>query len=132
MFHGFAFPLAHALPLFQGTPTYVMRRFDLEKFLAYVMQYQITETAIVPTIIVTVLKHPSKAPAALRSLRTVWCAGSPLVQTIQNEMFRLLRPTARLIQCWGMTECGWIATFLWPEKDHSGSVGRLLPGMEAK
>ncbi|KAG8533018.1 putative NRPS-like protein biosynthetic cluster [Bacidia gigantensis] len=117
---------------YTGVATYVMRRFDLEKFLACIRTHEITETTVVPTIIVTILKRTCTAYEDLRSLRTVWCAGSPLVQITQNEMFRLLRPTARLIQCWGMTEAGWITTFLWPEKDHSGSVGRLLPGMEAK
>lgn len=109
-----------------------MRRFNLPNFLNNVRAFDIKETAIVPSIVVTILKHCRSAWKDLRSLRTVWCAGSPLAQTLQNEFFRQLRPTARLIQLWGMTEAGWISTFLWPEKDHSGSVGRLLPGMEAK
>ena len=116
----------------QGTPTYIMRRFEMTAFLNHIHDFEITETAIVPTIITNILKSPIKAYKLLRPLRTVWCAGSPLPQLTHNEFFRLLRPTARLLQTWGMTEIGWITTFLWPEKDHSGSVGRLLPGMEAK
>lgn len=109
-----------------------MKRLDLPRFLQNIHQYRITETAIVPAIVTSILKNSVKAYMLLRSLRTIWCAGSPLAQVTQDRMFRLLRPTARLLQVWGMTEAGWITTFLWPEKDHSGSVGRLLPGMEAK
>lgn len=50
----------------------------------------------------------------------------------QEKMYRLLNQSARINQVWGMTEAGWITTFLWPERDRSGSVGRLLDGMEAK
>ena len=31
-----------------------------------------------------------------------------------------------------MTEGGWISTLKWPERDDSGSVGKLLPNVEAK
>ena len=109
-----------------------MRRFELPKFLYNINSCGITETAVVPSIVTTILKCNIQGYKLLRNLRTVWCAGSPLAQIVQNEFFRLLRPTARLLQVYGMTEAGWITTFLWPEKDHSGSVGRLLPGMEAK
>ena len=132
VFHAFAFPIAHVSPLRDGTPTYMMRRMDLPRYMDIIQQYKITETAMVPPVIISILKSSMKAYKLLRSLRTVWCAGAPLAQTTGNQMYRLLRPTARLLQVWGMTESGWITTFLWPEKDHSGSVGRLLPGMEAK
>ena len=109
-----------------------MRRMDLPSYMSTIQQYKITETALVPAIVTAILKSSMEAYKLLRSLRTVWCAGAPLAQSTGNQMYRLLRPTARLLQVWGMTEAGWITTFLWPEKDHSGSVGRLLPGMEAK
>ncbi|KAL9131508.1 MAG: hypothetical protein Q9217_000587 [Psora testacea] len=109
-----------------------MRRMDLPRYMSIIQGYKITETAVVPPVVTSILKSSMKAYKLLRSLRTVWCAGAPLAQSTGNQMYRLLRPTARLLQVWGMTESGWITTFLWPEKDHSGSVGRLLPGMEAK
>ena len=109
-----------------------MRRFDLATFLHHIHDYEVAEVPIVPTMVVSILKSQHKIHKLLRPLRTVWCAGSPLPQLTQNDFYRLLRPNARLLQTYGMTEAGWVSTFLWPEKDHSGSVGRILPGLEAR
>lgn len=87
---------------------------------------------MVPQILRIVVAQSSVARRMLKSLQLVWSAGAPLTESLQDQFYRLLKPAARVIQVWGMTEAGWISTFLWPEKDHSGSVGRLLPGLEAK
>lgn len=87
---------------------------------------------MVPSIMNSIVKQPSLGSISLLSLRLVWTAGAPLDERTQSQMYRLLVPSARVIQVWGMTEIGWITTFKWPEKDHTGSVGRLLPGMEAR
>lgn len=109
-----------------------MRRFDLQRYFSTIQQYGITETPMVPQIMRKIVEQPSLARGMLKSLQLVWSAGAPLPESLHDQFYRLLKPAARVIQVWGMTEAGWISTFLWPEKDHSGSVGRLLPGMEAK
>ena len=110
-----------------------MRRFDLNRYLLFIQQYQITETPMVPQMLRTIVEQPYQLIRdMLKSLRLVWSAGAPLSEISQESFYRLLHPTARVTQVWGMTEAGWISTFLWPEKDHTGSVGRLLPGIEAK
>ena len=87
---------------------------------------------MVPQMLRTIVEQPELARKMLTSLRLIWSAGAPLTETLQDEFYRLLKPAARVTQVWGMTEAGWISTFLWPEKDHTGSVGRILPGMESK
>ena len=109
-----------------------MRRFDLNRYLSAIQHYEITETPMVPQMLRTIGEQPELARDMLKSLRLIWSAGAPLSESLQEEFYRLLNPAARVTQVWGMTEAGWITTFLWPEKDHTGSVGRLLPGMEAK
>lgn len=131
-FHAFAFPLAHIAPIREGIPTYIMRRFEQQRYLTIVHQFEITETPLVPVILNALMKGEPKTRELLASLRLVWCAGSPLDERAQDAFFRLLAPAARVVQVWGMTESGWITTFLWPDIDHTGSVGKLLPGMEAK
>ncbi|CAD6578368.1 MAG: hypothetical protein ASARMPREDX12_008723 [Alectoria sarmentosa] len=131
-FHAFAFPLAHIAPLREGIPTYIMRRFEQQRYLSIIHQYEITETPLVPAILNALMKGEATTRELLASLRLVWCAGSPLDERAQDAFFRLLAPAARVVQVWGMTESGWITTFLWPDTDHTGSVGKLLPGMEAK
>ncbi len=131
-FHAFAFPIAHIAPLREGITTYIMRRFDHIRYLSAIQQYEITETPMVPQMLRTIVSQPQLALEMLKSLRLIWSAGAPLTESLQEEFYRHLHPAARVTQVWGMTEAGWISTFLWPEKDHTGSVGRLLPGMEAK
>ncbi|KAL6716711.1 hypothetical protein ACLMJK_006279 [Lecanora helva] len=109
-----------------------MRRFDLSRYLAIIEQQKITETLMVPAIIKSILKRSSLENIDLQSLQLVWSAGTILDQHTQQQIQGLLVPSARVVQTWGMTEAGFITTFLWPEKDDSGSVGRLLPKVEAK
>ena len=68
----------------------------------------------------------------MKSVRFVWCGGAPLDATVVRKMYRLLAPDACIAQVYGMTEAGWISTLKWPERDESGSVGKLLPNVEAK
>lgn len=109
-----------------------MRRFNRQSFLNALDRYKITETAMVPPLLVEFLKYPPADQIKLRSLELVWCAGSPLDPGVQAQAVRLFAPTARIVQVWGMTECGWISTFAYPENDTTGSVGRLIPGFQAK
>lgn len=132
MFHVYAFPLVHIAPLREGVPTYIMRRFDIARYVALIQKYSITETPMVPAMINSIVKNKSISTSSLQSLRLVLSAGAVLDEKLQDQMYRLLEPSARVIQVWGTTEAGYITAFLYPENDHTGSVGRLLPGIEAK
>lgn len=129
IFHAFAAPLALLLPLRQGTTTYFLPRFEFGSFVRSVDSFQITSTAIVPSILTSLLKLENDS-TALQSLRFVLCAGAPITAVLQSKLYRLLHPSATISQVWGATEVGWITTFDLSEKDESGSVGRLLPGVE--
>ena len=50
----------------------------------------------------------------------------------QQEFYKHLSPDAVFSQVWGMTEIGAVTLFKYPERDYSGSVGRVLPGCEIK
>jgi 4-coumarate--CoA ligase len=130
-FHAFAAPLGHTSPIRSGIKTYIMRRFRLGEFARYVERHKITETAVVPPMISSLVG--SEIPSTmLQSLRMIRCAGSSLYDSTRDAMYRRLHADAIVSQVWGMTELGWISSFEWPEKDTSGSVGRLLPLMEAR
>lgn len=135
-FHAFTLPLVHALPLRNGQPTYIMARHRTREFIDYIERYQITETAIVPPIVQSIFDETPDAVTAgaqsLSTLRCVWCAGAPLSARLQSQMEAALHSEARFAQVWGLTEIGWISTFKFPSKGVPGSVGRLMPGMEAK
>ncbi|KAL9053943.1 MAG: hypothetical protein Q9162_004433 [Coniocarpon cinnabarinum] len=133
-FHAFASPLANILGIREGVPTFVMSRFAEVEFLEAVQNYRVTETALVPPIIVRWLADDSEQRRQqLGSVRTIWCGGAPLNGESQTRAVEsMLRPEARIAQVWGLTECGWLSTFHYPEHDFTGSAGRALPGYRIK
>lgn len=131
MFHTFAAPLSHLAPLREGHTTYIMPRFSNTQFINIVERFNITEVLLVPPMIVKFVTSPGPK-SFLKHIRFVWCGGAPLDAAIVKKMYRLLAPDACIAQVYGMTEAGWISTSKWPERDDSGSVGKLLPNVEAK
>lgn len=69
---------------------------------------------------------------ALQSLRAIWCGGVPLNMSLQNKFRKILHPDCNVKQVYGLTEAGWAISLRYPEKDDTGSAGRLLPSMEAR
>lgn len=130
-FHAFATQVAYLAPLKFGDTAYIMRRFDRDMFLRYLDRYEITETAVVPPMIAALIDG-CRSPHALRNLRMLWCAGSPLPHKLSEKMYGILHKDAIISQVWGMTELGRVTTFDWPEKDKSGSVGKLISNTEAR
>ncbi|KAK9367903.1 hypothetical protein V1509DRAFT_624725 [Lipomyces kononenkoae] len=133
-FHAFAFPLSHVGPFRNGVTTYVMSRFGRADFIRIVQNHQITEAPMVPAIIAQFVKSlsPADVSGPFRSLRWVWSAGSPLEPSIHRAFEELIHPTGCVAQVWGLTELGWISTFKAPARGIPGSVGMLLPFVEAK
>lgn len=131
-FHAFAGPLMNISPLLNNIPTYIMKRFSMDGFVDLIEKYDITETAIVNPILLGLVSLDHARQQLLQSLRTVWIAGARLDGDTQNKLQDILHSNARICQVWGMTEIGWISTTLYPEKDVTGAVGRLLPDFEAR
>ena len=111
---------------------YLMRRFDLKQYLILIEQFAITETAMVPAMIYGILKSPLATQEGLKSLRYMWCAGSPLRKSTQQELQSRLSSDAKISQVWGLTEVGWATSLFYPEGDHSGSVGSPIPGLTVR
>lgn len=128
MGHSFMLPF-HLATLRRGEKTFVMSRYDEYRFVDCVVKHQITTTPLVPPIVQVLLRS---AQAFDKSLRDIICAGAPLDRKTQQKLAQKLSCDARITQLWGMTELGLITGFAWPEKDTSGSVGRLLENVEAK
>jgi acyl-coenzyme A synthetase/AMP-(fatty) acid ligase len=100
-------------------------------FINAVERFGINELLLVPPMIVKFVTSSSPKDI-LKYINFVWCGGAPLEGAVMKRMYRLLAPDACIAQVYGMTEAGWISTSKWPERDDSGSVGKLLPNVEAK
>ncbi|KAK0508724.1 hypothetical protein JMJ35_009000 [Cladonia borealis] len=131
-FHNFALPMITGCAIREQQSVYIMRRFELKLYLDSIKNYDITESPMVPAMIIAILNSPLTRREDLQSLRYIWCGGSPLRSCTQAEFQALLSAEARVTQVWGMTETGWCIVFFWPEGDDTGSIGRILPGMSMR
>ncbi|CZR51401.1 related to AMP-binding enzyme [Phialocephala subalpina] len=124
-FHVFTMPVQHALPLRTNTPAYIMPRFSESEFAHTLHQHQITQTVVVPPILMALTKRSSEE---LASLRKIFVGGSVATHGMQQQLYEKLSPEARIVQVYGMTEVGWATTWTKDAKDETGSVGQALPG----
>ncbi|KAJ5207504.1 AMP-dependent synthetase/ligase [Penicillium cf. griseofulvum] len=134
VFHASAAPVTHISTLKAGAVVYMMRRFDLETYLTTVDKYNITDIAMVPPIVIAILMSPlSQKKPFLKKIRMAGCGAAPLDKNVQARFRSLMGGSGPFTQVWGMTETSCVATmFPYPEHDDTGSVGRLLPNLEAK
>ncbi|KAJ5121722.1 hypothetical protein N7476_005192 [Penicillium atrosanguineum] len=134
VFHASAAPVTHISTLKAGSVAYMMRRFDLEHFLTAVEKYSVTDLAMVPPIVIAILMSPlSRKQPFLKKVKLAACGAAPLDKDVQARFRMLMSEEGPFNQVWGMTETSCIATmFPFQEHDDTGSVGRLIPNLEAK
>ncbi|KAK0118804.1 hypothetical protein ONS95_007684 [Cadophora gregata] len=133
MFHAACVPVAHTTPLRAGQPSVIMRRFELEPLLSNIEKFEINEIGLVPPIIIAIIMSGLASKYSLKGIKSLTSGAAPLGKDSQDRMRDLLAPGALVNQVWGMTETSCIASmFYYPEDDVTGSVGRMLPGLDAK
>lgn len=109
-----------------------MPRYDGNGVLDAVEKYRVTEVLLVPPMLLSLPLLPKCTSSAVASLRQVFCGGAAVTYHIQKQLYDILHPDARINQIYGMSECGWVCGFQYPEKDETGSVGRPFPGFTLK
>ncbi|KAL4914848.1 hypothetical protein BDW62DRAFT_204212 [Aspergillus aurantiobrunneus] len=134
IFHAAAATSTHFGALKAGNKIYMMRRFDLPTFLETVEKYQVTDMVFVPPIAIAILMSQlTHTRPFLKSVRTAVCGAAPLDKDVQARIQALLGEGTPFTQVWGMTETSCVATkFPYWEDDKTGSVGRLIPNLQAK
>jgi acyl-coenzyme A synthetase/AMP-(fatty) acid ligase len=107
-----------------------MPRFEEKGFLDALARFQITQTIVVPPIMMALSK--CEDPSLLRSLRRIFVGGSCATDGMQQQLYTKLSSKAKIEQVYGMTEAGWATMWQDRGKDMTGSVGRPLPGGEVR
>lgn len=134
----------------EGREAYVMRRFELKPFLSYHTKYGLTETFMVPPMVVAIVmsgladekSESHDAQYSLRSVRNGTVGAAPCSGDMQQRFHALLADDATFSQVYGMTETTTM-TFIVPwgvaraagagKLDSSwGTVGVPLPNWSAK
>ncbi|KAG9671303.1 ketoacyl-synt-domain-containing protein, partial [Aureobasidium melanogenum] len=77
LFHSFGASFVQISAFHYDKPTYVMRRFNAEGFIQALNRSKVTETAVVPAMLASIVRQRIP-PNMLTSLRRIWCAGSSL------------------------------------------------------
>lgn len=110
----------------------MMSKYDIEKFCAHVQNYKITFSYIAPPVVLLLAKHPVVDKYDLSSLRMMNSGAAPLTREVVEAASARIK--CGIKQGYGLTETSPTThTQLWPEwNKYLGSVGKLLPNMEAK
>lgn len=98
---GLTYLLNHTVLL--GLSTYVMARFNLDKFCSTIQRHQITYAYVVPPIILELVQNPRAQQYDLRSLRMMLSAAAPLAVELIHALQNKLNLSVR--QAYGMSEC---------------------------
>jgi len=132
-------PFSHAVgwgvvancALHVGATIVTLPRFEPHAFLGAIQEHRVTQTVVVPPVVLALARHPAVADYDLSSLQWLACGAAPLGADLQREcMARLGIP---VVQGFGMTEA--VATIAADPIDTdvvAGSCGQLLPGVQAR
>lgn len=132
LFHLFAASYTFIQPPRYGHTTYIMRRFHLEHYIQYLCRFRVTETYMAPPMVFAMFQSTLDVKQLIRTLRFAGCGGAPIDASSINKMRSLMHPDATMSSIWGMTELGVATSFRYGENDETGSVGRLMRGIEGK
>ncbi|KAL5343934.1 hypothetical protein BJX70DRAFT_3634 [Aspergillus crustosus] len=118
--------------LYQGYELVVMAKFDLEKWCQHVQNYGITFSYVVPPVVLLLGKHPIVEKYNLSSIRMMNSGAAPLTQELVEAVYNRLKIGIK--QGYGLSETSPTThTQPWSDwRESVGSVGKMLPNMEAK
>lgn len=129
-FHIFGLTMFVLSPIHIGVTTFIMEKFDIDRWCATVEAEQITFAYIVPPIALLLAKHPAATKYNLQSIRMTGSGGAPLDSELVSAVYK--RTGVRIKQGYGLSETSPGACHLrWEDWEAgAGTVGWLLPNME--
>jgi acyl-CoA synthetase (AMP-forming)/AMP-acid ligase II len=132
-FHALGINVLLAGSLAAGATCVTLARFEIEPFLAAIQEHRVTQTVVVPPVLIALAKHPAVDRYDLSSLRWIGCGAAPAGPELEQAVADRLGCVVG--QGYGMTEataCIALPDVERPERIVRGSVGRLLPGTEGR
>src|SRR6202167_1522423 len=132
IFHIADFPSIFAAPAF-GASQIIIPKFSAQKFCETVAREHVTHTVLVPTMINLITQFPDARKYDLSSLEVLAYGGSPMAPELVRRTRKLL-PHVKLLQCYGLSEAGFL-TGLEDQEHVEGrllSCGRPCPGIDLR
>jgi long-chain acyl-CoA synthetase len=132
IFHIADFPAMFAASAF-GARQVTIPRFTPQGFCELVQGERVTHTVLVPTMLNLLTQMPEGKPYDLSSLEVLAYGGSPIAPELVHRTRKLL-PNVKLLQCYGLSETGFLTGL--QDKEHVESkllsCGRPCPGIELR
>lgn len=109
-----------------------MKKFEIEKWCSHVQDFKVTFSYIVPPVVLQLGKHPAIDKYDLSSIRMMNSGAAPLTQELVENVYKRIKVGIK--QGYGLSETSPTThSQRWEDwHDHIGSVGCLMPNMEAK
>jgi long-chain acyl-CoA synthetase len=132
IFHIADFPLMFAAPTF-GSCQVTIPKFSPRSFCETVERERVTRTVLVPTMINMLTQFPELGKYDLTSLKELAYGGSPMAPELIRRTREAL-PGINLVQCYGLSETGFLTALLDHEhtEDRLKSCGRPCPGIDVR
>ncbi|KAJ0787357.1 putative AMP-dependent synthetase/ligase, AMP-binding enzyme domain, ANL domain-containing protein [Helianthus annuus] len=117
----------------EGNAVVSMGKFDFIGMLKNVEKYRVTHLWVVPPVFLALAKQEVVNKFDLSSLKQLGSGAAPLGKELMEECAKKL-PHVVALQGYGMTETTGVISVESPIMGprHSGSAGRLIPGVEAQ
>jgi 4-coumarate--CoA ligase len=132
LFHIYGLTASILAPMYSGVKTVVLAQFEIEKFCRLIQDHGITYIYVVPPMCLLLSKHPCVEKYDLSSIRMTNSGAAPLTKELVEAMHR--RTGIKVKQAYGLSETSPSCSMQpWDEWHKSvGSIGKLLPNIEAK
>ncbi|MHB8137164.1 MAG: AMP-binding protein [Smithellaceae bacterium] len=131
LFHSFGAAVNMLCPLCVGGSIVLMDRFTMESIFTTIQKERVTYITAVPRLFMGMLFHEKLKEFDLSSLRFGITGGSPMPPELFAEFEKHIG--IQVLEGYGLTETSPCCIFSMPGKlQKPGSIGTVLPGVEAK
>lgn len=131
-FHIYGLTCVVHYTMFAGLTTYVMAKFELERFCQIIQEYKINFAYVVPPVVLGLAKSPIVGKYDLSSIKMINSGAAPLTHEIVDALYDSRK--IKVKQGYGLSETSPTThTQQWGDwKRTCGSIGLLLPNQIAK
>ena len=131
-FHIYGLTCGVLLSVYEGWQLVVLERFDMEKALAAIQKHRITFAYVPPPVVLAFSKHPAVDSYDLTSLKVLHSGAAPLTRELTEAVWNRLKVPVK--QGFGLSETSAVVCCQVVDEwaKFMGSVGKLMPNMEAK
>lgn len=131
-FHIYGLTCGVLMSVYEGWQLVVLERFDMHKALAAIQKYRITFAYVPPPVVLAFSKHPAVDGYDLSSLKVLHSGAAPLTRELTEAVWNRLKVPVK--QGFGLSETSAVVCCQVVDEwgKFMGSVGKLMPNMEAK